>query len=48
MIVPLTDTQLKEIRNTCPRSEAEIDQDLAIVKHWLTKQPHLPKTSKCL
>lgn len=45
MIVPLTDAQLKAIRSTCPRSQAEIDQDLAIVRHWLDKQPHLPKTS---
>lgn len=46
MIVPLTDAQLKAIQNSCPRSKAEIDQDLSIVRHWLDKQPHLPKTSK--
>lgn len=46
MIIPLTDVQLKAIQNSCPRSQAEIDQDLAIVRHWLDKQPHLPKTSK--
>ncbi|VVC37055.1 Cellular retinaldehyde binding/alpha-tocopherol transport,CRAL/TRIO, N-terminal domain,CRAL-TRIO lipid [Cinara cedri] len=45
MILQLTDDQLKTIRNTCPRSQAEIDQDIAIVRHWLDKQPHLPKTS---
>lgn len=45
MIVPLSDAQLKMIQNFCPRSEAEIDQDVAIVRHWLNKQPHLPKTS---
>lgn len=46
MIVPVSDEQLKAIRNTCPRSQAENDQDLAIIKHWLNKQPHLPKTSE--
>lgn len=46
MIVPLTDVQLKAIQNFFPRSEAEINQDLSIVRHWLDKQPHLPKTSK--
>ncbi|XP_060853781.1 alpha-tocopherol transfer protein-like isoform X2 [Rhopalosiphum padi] len=45
MIVPLTDVQLKEIQNFCPRSKVEIDQDVDIVRHWLNKQPHLPKTS---
>ncbi|XP_015378749.1 PREDICTED: alpha-tocopherol transfer protein-like [Diuraphis noxia] len=45
MIVPLTDVQLKAIQNVCPRSKAEIDQDLSILRHWLDKQPHLPKTS---
>lgn len=47
MIVPITDVQLKEIQNFCPRSKDEIDQDVDIVRHWLNKQPHLPKTSKC-
>lgn len=46
MIVPLTDIQLKAIQNFFPRSKAEIDQELSIVRHWLDKQPHLPKTSK--
>ncbi|KAE9537286.1 hypothetical protein AGLY_006309 [Aphis glycines] len=45
MIVPITDVQLKEIQNFCPRSKDEIDQDVDIVRHWLNKQPHLPKTS---
>ncbi|XP_060877757.1 uncharacterized protein LOC132950356 [Metopolophium dirhodum] len=45
MIVPLTDVQLKAIQNFFPRSKAEIDQELSIVRHWLDKQPHLPKTS---
>lgn len=46
MIVPLTDAQLKEIQKSYPKSQAETDQDLAIIRHWLNKQPHLPKTSK--
>lgn len=46
MIVPLSDAQLKDIRATSPRSQAEIDQDVEILRHWLNKQPHLPKTSK--
>lgn len=46
MIVPVSDEQLKAIRNTGPRSQAENDQDLAIIKHWLNKQPHLPNTSE--
>lgn len=46
MILPLTDDQLKTIKSIYPRSQSEIDQDIAIIRHWLDKQPHLPKTSK--
>lgn len=48
MIVPLTDAQLKAIRATSLRSQAEINQDVDILRHWLNKQPHLPKTSEYL
>ncbi|XP_050443300.1 alpha-tocopherol transfer protein-like [Adelges cooleyi] len=45
MVLPLTNEQLKAIRDTCPRTQSEIDQDLAILRHWLDKQHHLPKIS---
>lgn len=41
-VLHATEEQLGRIRGSFERSEKEMAEDVADVKKWLEKQPHLP------